>query len=321
MSCTRAKNGQVSSSFQLYMREIRVESLLTAVEEKELAAAIACGDKDALARMIRANLLLVVTIARFYLGRGLAFDDLVGEGNLGLIRAAKDFQPRFGTRFSTYAAYWIRQSIRHALINTTATIRLPAYIVRQVTKFRRAERALSLESGNLPSSDEVASVLGLSATQKKLMASAFQALRVNRENRGALEKTYRSGDYMWNLGEERQAPVDVDDEYRVLMQRMQRLDERERTILNLRYGLVGDMPLTLKEIGRRLGINREWVRRIERHAIRKLGIDAVEPGRSFRWTCTVLTSPAPPRPARVCSRHENPRRLTDAGRRSGHPRV
>jgi RNA polymerase primary sigma factor len=306
MSCTRAKNGQVSSSFQLYMREIRVESLLTAVEEKELAVAIACGDKDALARMIQANLLLVVTIARFYLGRGLAFDDLVGEGNLGLIRAAKDFQPRFGTRFSTYAAYWIRQSIRHALINTTATIRLPAYIVRQVTKFRRAERALSLESGNLPSSDEVASVLGLSATQKKLMASAFQALRVNRENRGALEKTCRSGDYMWNLGEERQAPVDVDDEYRVLMQRMQRLDERERTILNLRYGLVGDMPLTLKEIGRRLGINREWVRRIERHAIRKLGIDAVEPGRRFRWTGSVLTSPAHPRPERVSSRLEKP---------------
>jgi RNA polymerase primary sigma factor len=306
MSCTRATNGQVSSSFQLYMREIRVESLLTAVEEKELAVAIARGDKDALARMIQANLLLVVTIARLYLGRGLAFDDLVGEGNLGLIRAAKDFQPRFGTRFSTYAAYWIRQSIRHALINTTATIRLPAYIIRQVTKFRRAERALRLESGNLPSSDEVASVLGLSATQKKLMASAFQALRVNRENRGAFDKTCRSGDYMWNVGEERQAPVDVDDEYRVLMQRMQRLDERERTILNLHYGLVGDMPLTFKEIGRRLGINREWVRRIERHAIRKLGIDAVEPGRRFRWTGSVLTSPAHPRPERVSSPLEKP---------------
>ena len=306
MSCATAKNGQVSSSFQLYMREIRVESLLTAVEEKELAVAIACGDKDALARMIQANLLLVVTIARFYLGRGLAFDDLVGEGNLGLIRAAKDFQPRFGTRFSTYAAYWIKQSIRHALINTTATIRLPAYIVRQVTKYRRAERALRLESGNLPSSDEVASVLGLSATQKKLMASAFQALRVNRESRGALEKTCRSGDYMWNLGEERQAPVDVDDEYRVLMQRMQRLDERERTVLNLRYGLVGDMPLTLKETGRRLGISREWVRKIERQAIRKLGIDAVEPGRRFRWTGSVSTSPAHPRPERVSLRLEKP---------------
>jgi RNA polymerase sigma factor (sigma-70 family) len=303
MSCTRAKNGQVSSTFQLYMREIRVESLLTAVEEKELAAAIACGDKDALARMIRANLLLVVTIARFYLGRGLAFDDLVGEGNLGLIRAAKDFQPRFGTRFSTYAAYWIRQSIRHALINTTATIRLPAYIIRQITKFRRAERALTLESGNVPNYDEVASVLGLTETQKRLMANAFQALRVNRENRGALEKAYRSADYMWNLGEERQVPVDVDDEHRVLMQRMQRLDERERTILELRYGLVGDVTLTLMEIGRRLGMSREWVRRIERQAIRKLGIDAVDAGRRFRWTGSVLTSPAPPRPERVCSPH------------------
>jgi RNA polymerase primary sigma factor len=306
MSCTRAKNGQVSSSFQLYMREIRDDSLLTAVEEKDLAIAIACGDKEALARMIQANLRLVITIARFYLGRGLAFDDLVGEGNLGLIRAAKDFQPRFGTRFSTYAAYWIKQSIRHALINTTATIRLPAYIIRQITKFRRAERALTQESGNVPNYDEVASVLGLTETQKRLMANAFQALRVNRENRGALEKACRSVDYMWNLGEERQVPVDVDDEHRVLMQRMQRLDERERTILELRYGLVGDVTLTLMEVGRRLGISREWVRRIERQAIRKLGIDAVDAGRRFRWSGSVLTSPAHPRPERVSSRLEKP---------------
>jgi RNA polymerase primary sigma factor len=304
MSCTRAKNVQVSSSFQLYMREIRVESLLTAVEENDLAVAIARGDKEALARMIQANLLLVVKIARVFLGRGLAFDDLVGEGNLGLIRAAKDFQPRFGTRFSTYAAQWIKQSIRHALINTTHTIRLPAYMIVRLTKLRRAKRALSLERGDAPSFDEVASVLGLSESQKKIIACAFQARRVTPENSHTLVRGRQCGDDIWNLGEERHVSVDVDDEYRVLLQRMQRLDERECTILDLRYGLAGDEPITLKEVGRRLGITREWARKIEHRAIKKLSNDGVEPGRSLRGTGSGVTFPAPAGAHRGSFRHE-----------------
>ena len=115
---------------------------MSAVEECELADAIARGDKDARTRMIQANLRLVVKIARDYVGRGMALDDLIGEGNLGLIRATEEFQPRFGTRFSTYASYWIKQSIRHALINTSTTIRLPAHMIGLLTKWRRAERTL-----------------------------------------------------------------------------------------------------------------------------------------------------------------------------------
>jgi RNA polymerase primary sigma factor len=180
MSFTRAKNVQISSSLDLYMREFRDRAPLTAVEEKDLAVAIACGDEDALSRMIQANLRLLVGIARFFLGRGLAFDDLVGEGNLGLIRAAKDFKPEFGTRFSTYAAYWIKESIRYALMNSTSTIRLPAYMIRLLTKLRRAETALVREGGTTPSFDEVASVLGLSDTQKMLTARARQTLRPSR---------------------------------------------------------------------------------------------------------------------------------------------
>jgi RNA polymerase primary sigma factor len=321
MSFTRAKNVQVSSSLDLYMREFRDRAPLTAVEEKDLAVAIACGDEDALSRMIQANLRLVVGIARFFLGRGLAFDDLVGEGNLGLIRAAKDFKPEFGTRFSTYAAYWIKESIRHALMNSTSTIRLPAYMIRLLTKLRRAETALVREGGKTPSFDEVASVLGLSDTQKMLTARARQTLRVESESGLAFEQGIRSVSDMWNVREEPEASIEFSDKQRDLLQRMQRLEARERTILELRYGLAGDMPLTLREVGRRLGIHQEWVRRIQCRAIRKLVIDAVEPVGSFRGTGSAVTSPAPPQPDRVYSRHEKPRRLTDAGRRPGHPQV
>ncbi len=120
--------------------------------------------------MIQANLRLVVKIAQDYVGRGIALDDLIGEGNLGLIRAAEEFDPRFGVRFSTYASYWIKQAIRHALINTTAAIRLPAHMVGLLTKWRRAEQALCRQAGRAPSFDEIASFLGLSEAQKVLVA-------------------------------------------------------------------------------------------------------------------------------------------------------
>ena len=126
MRCTGANYAGHASCLQVYFREVKDESLLTAAEECALAEAIAEGDDDARSRMIQANLRLVIKIARDYVGRGLVLEDLIGEGNLGLIRATKEFDPRFGTRFSTYASFWIKQSIRYALINTTSTIRLPA---------------------------------------------------------------------------------------------------------------------------------------------------------------------------------------------------
>src|SRR5205085_895865 len=167
---------------QLYLREIKDDALLTAAEECALAAAIADGDPEARARMIRANLRLVVKIARDFVGRGIVFDDLIGEGNLGLIRAAEEFDPRFGTRFSTYASYWIKQAIRHALINTTSTIRLPAHMVGLLTKWRRAEGTLCREEGRVPTFDEIASYLRLSETQKSLVAKARQARQLKLES-------------------------------------------------------------------------------------------------------------------------------------------
>ena len=141
--------------------------------------------------MIEANLRLVVKIARDYVGRGIALDDLIGEGNLGLIRATKEYDPRFGTRFSTYASYWIKQAIRHALINTTATIRLPAHMVGLLTRWRRTERALCRELRRAPSFEEVATSLGLTETQKTLVARAHQARQLKLES--GLDRARRTG--------------------------------------------------------------------------------------------------------------------------------
>jgi RNA polymerase primary sigma factor len=287
MNCSRMKDNSHADSLQVYLKEIRDESLLTAAEECALAEAIAHGDKVARSRMIQANLRLVVKIARDYMGRGMALDDLIGEGNIGLIRATEEFQPRFGTRFSTYAAYWIKQAIRHALINTTSTIRLPAHMVGLLTKWRRSERALCRDLGRTPTFNEVASQLGLSETQKSLVAKALQARQLKLESSIAAGTGWRSVSGSNDRSLSPDAVLEAGDEWDILWARIERLDVRERTILVLRYGLEGESPLTLKEIGRRLGVTREWVRKIEIRAVRKLDNNdesdlAVSPPQSAR---------------------------------------
>jgi RNA polymerase primary sigma factor len=178
------------------------------------------------------------------MGRGLPLDDLIAEGNVGLIRASNEFQARFGTRFCTYASYWIKQSIRHALINTTNTIRLPAHKISLLTKWRRAEQVLFRERGTTPSFDEVASVLGLSETRKMLMANALQALYVRREGSVIRETGRPCREDSWNCHEE---SLQADDERRILLQRMKRLEKRECTIMELRYGLKGEGPLSFRD--------------------------------------------------------------------------
>src|SRR5579885_684090 len=261
MSGTRAREYGVATTLQIYLQDIKDDSLLTAAEERELAAAIARGDEDARRRMIEANLRLVVRIARDYVGRGIPMDDLIGEGNLGLIRAAQEFDPRFGTRFSTYASYWIKQAIRHALINTTTTIRLPAHMVGLLTRWRRAERSLGKELRRTPTFEEVASYLGLSEMQKTLVARAHRARQLKLESGLAGEANRWSPEEAIDGRDCPGASVEAEDDRISLMSRLDRLDDRERTILSLRYGLEGAVPLTLKEIGRRLGVTREWVRK------------------------------------------------------------
>jgi RNA polymerase primary sigma factor len=270
MSCVQAKECGSANGLNIYLREIKNDSLLSATEEHSLAEAIAAGDSNARTRMIQANLRLVVRIARDYMGRGMVLDDLIGEGNLGLIRAAEEYDPRFGTRFSTYASYWIKQAIRHALINTTATIRLPAHMVGLLTKWRRASRSLSRELGRAPSFDEVAVSLGLTDSQRGLVEKAIRASQLRLENGGGDEGGTWSPDESSDPAEAPDAVIEADDERQHLLRRLGRLDERERAILALRFGLEGELPLTLKEVGRRLGVTREWVRKIELRAVRKL---------------------------------------------------
>jgi len=277
MNDTNAKGYGVPNDLQAYFRDINQVSLLSAAEERDLAEAIARGDRDAWGRMIQANLRLVVKIARDYLGRGMVLDDLIGEGNLGLIRAAEEYDPRFGTRFSTYASYWIKQAIRHALINTTTTIRLPAHMFGLLTKWRRADRLLCRERDRAPNFDEVAAYLGLTENQKGLVAKARRASQLKLESSLGDEDASWSPNESMNCSQGPESLIELSDERAEILRRMDRLDERERLVLSLRYGLTGEQPLTLREIGRRIGVTREWVRKIELRAVSKLTATTAPP--------------------------------------------
>jgi RNA polymerase primary sigma factor len=295
---TQAEEHAARPQTQSYYHDINQISLLSAAEERELADAIARGDRDARGRMIKANLRLVVKIARDYMGRGLVLDDLVGEGNVGLIRAAEEYDPRFGTRFSTYASYWIKQAIRHALINTTATIRLPAHMYTLLTKFRRTERLLCRQQGGPPSFDEVAAYLGLSETQKGLVAKAHRARQLKLESGIGDEHGAWSPEESADAAEAVEDSYEVSDERAEVLRRLEWLDDRERLVLSLRYGLAGEQPLTLKEIGHRLGVTREWVRKIELKAVSKMA-SKTPPAASTSTSLARAAAAAKPRARRT----------------------
>jgi len=269
-----------TSPLDPYLRTLRGDALLSAEEEKTLALAIARGDDAARQRLIRSNLRLVIKIAREYQNRGLPMDDLVGEGNLGLIRAVQDFDPAFGVRFSTYAAYWIKQSIRSALTNTAATIRLPSHMVNLLAKRRKAERSLRRELGREPSAEELADRLELSDAQRRMVDRAVCAGRLCHE--GAAEGRGWSGAEVVDAAEGPGAALEAVEARDEVRRRLDRLDDRERLVVSLRFGLDDHPPLTLKEVGRRLGVTREWVRKIELRAVGKLVDDATPLGRSRR---------------------------------------
>ncbi len=264
-----------SPGLELYLRQIRQDRLLSAEEERELARSIARGETLARQRLVQANLRLVVTIARDYLGCGLPLDDLVGEGNLGLIRAAEQFDPGFGTRFSTYAGFWIRQSIRQALLNSSSTIRLPAHIVSLLIKWRRTEATLTRLLGRHPDPHQIESALQLTPQQCLMMEQARRSRRLVRDGSSQNSRPWSSDD----LVDPRDTPsrrIDDRDLLQIVLKRLDRLNQRERTIIRLRFGMDGQTPLTLKEVGQQLGITREWVRKIEIRALKKL-VDPADP--------------------------------------------
>lgn len=274
----RVRRGDAAQSpLETYLREINETALLRADEELELAAQIADGDVMARDRMVRANLRLVVNIARGYTGKGLALQDLIEEGNLGLLRAVEGFDPTVGTRFSTYASYWIKQSIKRALINSAKTIRIPAYMVELLSKWRRATARLSEELGRTPTNEEVARVLGL---PKKKLPIIRKAIKISN---GTPQSD--QSDAGWSLGEmvmdDRRKSPDEElldhDILRHAMELLGTLEEREATVLKLRFGLGGVEPRTLKEIGAELGLTRERVRQIETEALRRLADGLTDP--------------------------------------------
>jgi RNA polymerase primary sigma factor len=263
----------VQSPLETYLREINETALLTADQEKSLARAIAAGDNEARDQMVRANLRLVVNIARGYTGKGLALQDLIEEGNLGLLRAVEGFDPTMNTRFSTYASYWIKQSIKRALVNTAKTIRIPAYMVELLAKWRRATNKLSDELGRPPTHEEVGKLLGL---PKKKLAIIKKAIRVYNAAPQADQ-----GEAGWSIEEmlmdSRAKTPDTEmvetDDLKQVMILLDKMDPREATVLRMRFGLNDEEPKTLKEIGECLGLTRERVRQIEGEALAKLGED------------------------------------------------
>ncbi len=271
MNGLQARNSDPSNLLSTYFREIKDGSLLTSAEEQSLARSIAAGDRDARTRLIQSNLKLVVKIARDYMGRGLSMEDLIGEGNVGLIRAAEEFDPSFGTRFSTYASYWIKMAIREGLTNTSSTIRLPAHIVKLMAKWRKTERELCREFGFAPTAEQVAVVLGLTDSQLEMIEQAKRARSMQMEAGGGDDEGGWSPDELADAQGMPGTSLEADDERQVLMRRLATLDERERAVVVLRFGLEGEAPLTLREVGQRVGLTREWVRKIETRAVRKLG--------------------------------------------------
>lgn len=267
----RTSSSSLQSPLETYLREINETSLLNAQEEKDLARAIAMGDVRARDRMVRANLRLVVNIARGYTGKGLGLQDLIEEGNLGLLRAVEGFDPDVGTRFSTYASYWIKQSIKRSLINSAKTIRIPAYMVELLSKWRRATVRLSDELRRNPTPEEVARLLGLPKRKLPIIKKAIQIYN-------STPQTDQS-DSGWSLSEmvtddRTRNPADTlleNDVLRHVKSMLGDLGEREASVLKMRFGLENTEPHTLKEIGEQLGLTRERVRQIETEALKKLG--------------------------------------------------
>jgi RNA polymerase primary sigma factor len=259
-----------TDALQLFLREAGRHQLLTAAQEVELAKKIEAGDMAAKTRMIQSNLRLVVSIAKNYRNQGLPFLDLIQEGTLGLIRAVEKFDWRRGYKFSTYATWWIRQAVARALADKSRTIRMPVHIVERLQKMTRAERTLWMELGREPTLEEIAAEASLPIEQaREVRAAARTSASLDQPVGDTDDATF--GDFV--AGDE---PLPEDTVEGALLSQaltvcLQALDERERHVLVLRYGLVDEEPKTLEDIGKRLGITRERVRQIELEALRRLG--------------------------------------------------
>jgi RNA polymerase primary sigma factor len=253
-----------------YLGRVRGGRLLDAGEEKALARRVRGGDMRARQKLIESNLRLVISIAKKYRGRGVPFEDLIQEGNAGLIRAVEKFDPEMGNRFSTYATWWIRQAVTRAVADHARTVRLPAHVVDALYRLRRAENALSIELGRDATEEELVERLGVKPEEARRLREVSQPIssinaKFNADEGsefGELLPDERSGDDY--------ARVEVGQWELALVEAVRSLPEREARIIEMRHGLDGNETLTLREVSEELGISQERARQVEIKALRTI---------------------------------------------------
>ncbi len=263
---------KINDSVKMYLKEIGKVDLLTAEQETELAKRIAEGDEEAKNQLITANLRLVISIAKHYVGRGMHFLDLIQEGNMGLIKAVEKFDYTKGFKFSTYATWWIRQAITRAIADQARTIRIPVHMVETINKMTRVQRTLVQELGRDPTAEEISERMEGSLSPERIREIQRIALEpVSLETPIGEEDDSHLGDFIED--KQAQSPEEYttksllkDELYEI----MKDLTDREERVLRLRYGLDDNRPRTLEEVGREFNVTRERIRQIEAKAIRKL---------------------------------------------------
>ncbi len=262
--------GALDDPVRMYLREIGRVNLLTAAEEVDLAKKMEAGSMAARERLIQANLRLVVSVAKKYIGRGMSLLDLIQEGNIGLIRAVEKFDYRRGYKFSTYATWWIRQAITRSIADQARTIRIPVHMVETINKLVRVSRRLLQEKGREPTSEEIAKEMGITAEKVREIIKVSQQ-PVSLETPIGEEEDSHLGDFIED--QSAMAPADAAS-HQMLKEAvgavLSTLTDREQRVLKLRFGLDDGRTRTLEEVGRQFDVTRERIRQIEAKALRKL---------------------------------------------------
>ncbi len=253
-----------------YLGRIRAGKLLDAQEEKDLSRRAREGDMAARRQLIECNLRLVISIAKKYRGRGVLFEDLIQEGNAGLIRAVEKFDPEMGNRFSTYATWWIRQAVTRAVADSARTVRLPAHVVDALYRLRRAENALSLELGRDATEEELADRLDVKPQEARRLREVGQPISSIHAKMGSEDGSEMGELLPDERSGEDYARVEVGQWEMALVEAVQSLPEREAKVIQMRHGLDGSQTRTLREVSEALGISQERARQVEMKALRTI---------------------------------------------------